>query len=412
VLRGLRKWPEGAILPPLSDRRNKDCVRIPLSTAFLALAAVPFMVVGGCDGCGDCSSDTGSTRAGVHSSNGPAEASADASTRDATRSDTARTALAPDDEQVDADDANDVADGKRAADYPIEHLWAGYTYNGRVHIDLGAVLPFPGTERREVFDERERRPSAPYRADVIREPFRGTTEVDVLAPNGPMRLAFEEVRLERRGPDSDIGYELVTTSSESLKEAVPEVVLLAPAGEVAANASYRPAAPKPAHAKAVPNLRRGVIDALEPAVRSLVQKGSLDELSSELREELDYSDSVGYDTSAGLDARHFEVVEGEFPPPHTQFVAINGREGIDAVGVEFELVRAAFFATESGRVTEKLAVVHGPRYKWAHSAATRIKPLALIDLDADGIEGVLYELDGAIYWVDFANGHPVERRLD
>lgn len=302
------------------------------------------------------------------------------------------------------------SDGKSAtADSPFDRLWAGDVNHGRVRIDLGYGDPFPDHD--VPFEPHDRYKVAAYSAETIRPPFRGVSEIDVLTPDGPVRVAFTGVRRDPRGPDADIGYELMTERSEHLEDISPMVAILAPSGEMAKSATYRAAETAEPDPRVAARLEKAVLIELPPAARAVVEKGSLEKIGEKWREKLKYAESSTYQSEPGLEANHFGTVEGEFAEPYTHFVVANGRKGVDAVGIEFNLVRASLFADATAERLDVVRVVHGPEYKWGHAAITRAEPLALVDLDGDGIEGVLYELDDSVRLADFDEGRVVERVL-
>ncbi|MFB6374732.1 MAG: hypothetical protein ABEN55_16795 [Bradymonadaceae bacterium] len=280
-----------------------------------------------------------------------------------------------------------------STDYPdADRAWLGRLdeHKGRILVDLGELDGGEdGLNGSTTFDSAG---DAPFNAQLLPEPYRDLEKVDVLTTEGTVHLDLDQISRDAIGP-SDFQLRLQTAASEELTDKLEEWTLVGPAGGFADGAALEPVEAKPAHAKAVPKLRSHVMG----------------ELTSDQRDKFATGFAADGDERS-LGTGHIATVTGEFPSPRAKFVAVNGPTGTGGVqGQQFPFVRALLFATDTGEVTDTLAVMFGPDHAHGHAATARAEAIAVADPDGDDTHGVLYRADDAVKWVDFQDGtlvHP------
>ena len=291
-----------------------------------------------------------------------------------------------------------------------DRLWLGrYSeHSGRILVDLDELgTDHPIANQTDAFDSKG---DAPFNSDLLAEPYRDLEKVDILTADGPVTLAVETFTRDAVGP-SDFVIRLLTETDDSLADRLEAWTLVAPAGEMADEATFEPADGEPTHAKAVPKIRDAVMGQLSADQRDKFRHAfPPKDIAPEQREKLEAGNSLAdvLDIDRTLESDHMLSVRGDFPSPRARFVAVNGPTGTGGIqGQEFPIVRALLFTTDTGEVTDTIDVMFGPNHAHGHAATARAETLAIADPDADGTQGVLYRADNSVGWVDFADGTPV-----
>jgi hypothetical protein len=288
-------------------------------------------------------------------------------------------------------------------------LWVGglSEQDGEIRVavdvrELG-IFEFGGLE--DLMGMRTAGP-APYETGALPEPFDELERVDVLTPEGVVELAIERVRPHSYGPRaSDKTFWLRTEASEKLDGDFGQYTLIAPAGTMDDEATFRTVDGRPPNEQIVSTLRDAVLeqlddDQLDQLEHDFPPKG----IEPEQEQRLEAGESLAEVLGESREFRreHFTVVEGDFPAPHDLFVAVNGPEGNGgAHNQRFPIVRMSLLVREDGTVTDVPYRGFGPSHTMGHPTRATIKPMAVADPDGDGTEGLLVRQDDEVYWLDF-----------
>ena len=308
----------------------------------------------------------------------------------------------------DNDREPDVASARR--DHTTQ-LWVGgrSKQDGEVRAavdvrELG-IFEFDGLE--DLMGMRAAGP-APYETGALPEPFDDLERVDVLTSGGVVELAIEDVRPHSYGPRaSDQTFWLRTEASEKVDETIGENTLMAPAGAMGDDATYRTVEGERPDEEIVSDLRDGVLEHLDEEQMDKLEnafppKGFEPEQQERLEAGESLVEILGEDHAREFGREHFTIVEGSFPAPHDLFVAVNGPKGNGGVhNQRFPIVRMSLFAREDGTVTDLRFRGLGPNHELGHPAPAEVDPIAAADPDGDGTEGLLVRHDDEVDWIDF-----------
>ena len=226
-----------------------------------------------------------------------------------------------------------------------------------------------------------------YRPEDWPEPYRNLREIDVLTPEGPLKLALEEVVTDYDG--SSFSCEVVSERSAKLA-GEREWTVVMPGGQMAPSTRLTPPEPSDVPGELVTPVWRTFVDGFDAErIEQIVR--FVDPASN--RESL-----------RGLNdtARYMRAYDLPFPSGYDYFVTVNVCRSEDLC------YSGAYLASADG---EKLWTVEE-----SHGGGASLEVLNLADPDGDGVPGVLYEhsMDTHPYyieWFDFDGGKPVVDRL-